>query len=228
MWNVFEPFELTYNHRQGEGSTWTNTLNRIRVGKYTEEDVKVLRSRITQQEFLDHDAAHVMYTHKEKNRHNQNMMNCIVSKEFVFPATNLPNANVKVDKKKGTVGSTQFKNELKLKVGARVSLVFNVNTIDELVNGTMGTVLGFEKNEQGVVYAIVVEFDQSSAGLQHRLRNQKIVEKYKTKTVTPIFKHSMEYLKKGGYGKSIRAKVIQYPLAQSWGMTSHSTQVSRC
>ena len=42
----------------------------------------------------------------------------------------------------GSVGDTPFVDDLRLKVGARVILVFNVDTSDSLTNGTCGTVLG--------------------------------------------------------------------------------------
>lgn len=43
--------------------------------------------------------------------------------------------------KHGMIDSTQFMNVLHFKITARVMLTFNVNTIDKLVNGSIGTVL---------------------------------------------------------------------------------------
>ena len=44
----------------------------------------------------------------------------------------------------GTVDDTNLSQVLNLKNGARVMLVLNVNTIDSLVNGSLGTVVGYE------------------------------------------------------------------------------------
>ena len=45
LWHCFKVAILTTNHRQGEGNSWTNTLNRIRVGELNDEDIKSLESR---------------------------------------------------------------------------------------------------------------------------------------------------------------------------------------
>ena len=43
----------------------------------------------------------------------------------------------------GEVKDTPFMQELELKVGARVMLTYNVDTMDGLSNGTCGNVAGF-------------------------------------------------------------------------------------
>ena len=58
LWHCFKVAILTTNHRQGEGNSWTNTLNRIRVGELNDEDIKSLESRrkaweISQTSFTD-------------------------------------------------------------------------------------------------------------------------------------------------------------------------------
>ena len=45
LWKCFEIAVLKTNHRQGEGNSWTDTLNRIRVGQLNDEDIKLLESR---------------------------------------------------------------------------------------------------------------------------------------------------------------------------------------
>ena len=49
---------------------------------------------------------------------------------------------------------------LRLKVGGRVVMVYNVNTIDDLVNGSTGTVVAFEYNGKSEVDCIIVRFDK--------------------------------------------------------------------
>ena len=44
----------------------------------------------------------------------------------------------------GTIENTNFLQELNLKVGSRIMIIYNVNIPDGLVNGQMGTVIGFE------------------------------------------------------------------------------------
>ena len=39
-----------------------------------------------------------------------------------------------------TVAETGFVNELKIKIGAQIMLIYNVNTLDGLTNGQLGVV----------------------------------------------------------------------------------------
>ena len=56
-------------------------------------------------------------------------------------------------------------------------MIYNINTVDCLTNGTRGKVLGFESNSKGVVNYIIVEFDDRSAGSDLRAEQMWIVKK---------------------------------------------------
>ena len=229
MWKLFEPFELIHNHRQGNNSKWTERLNRFRLQSHTEEDVEVLRQHIVKEEICDPEATHVMYTNAEVAKYNKMMLNLLQTDSVIINAIKIPNIYCKIHEHKGTVDSTNFMNELELKIGARVALIFNVNTIDNLVNGATGSVMGFEKNQDGNVYAIVVQFDQDDCGIEQRKSFNKLSEKYSNQNGTPIFKQTLEYYKqrKSGKSHSIRAKVIQFPLSLAYGSTAHRMQVNK-
>ena len=47
LWEQFVSIVLTKNHRQGEDHHYAEMLNRIRLGEQTEEDIKTLESRQT-------------------------------------------------------------------------------------------------------------------------------------------------------------------------------------
>ena len=72
-----EPVTLKRNHQQGEGSRWTETLNRLRVGEPTEEDIELLKSRcITQlNKHYPHEALHMYYTNKDVASYNNLRLN---------------------------------------------------------------------------------------------------------------------------------------------------------
>ena len=57
---------------QGDGSKWTETLNRLRKGKQTNDDIELLKTRCITKLSKDypHDACHQFYTNKEVNEHN--------------------------------------------------------------------------------------------------------------------------------------------------------------
>ena len=223
LWHLFEPFELVHNHRQGDGSKWVDTLNRIRKKEFTDEDIKVLESRIIPAESLDRNAFHITYTNEMVSRYNKKALDEIDAQSIVFTATKIPSKNYKINKKKGTIDSTAFVDKLELKIGARVKLIFNVNTIDEMVNGAFGTVIAFERrNPSSEIYAIIVKFDQESVGKKHRQESKLLSDKYASQIGTPIFKKTFEYLRPG---LSRRAKIIQYPLSLAHSSTAHSAQV---
>ena len=225
LWPMFETHELVHNHRQGEAKIWAETLNRIRTGDLTHEDVALLKTRITPEKQLDQNAFHVMYTNKEVATYNRKALALVKGKEIEIKA--IRGKNSYIDKDKGTVDSTNFVDRLKLKLGSRVKLVFNVNTMDGLVNGAFGNVVGVERNPQGEIYAIIIQFDQKEVGQEQRQSKKHLSEKYKAQCGTPIFKHTLEYFKssKSGRQSAARGKVIQFPIGLANASTSHNTQV---
>ena len=77
LWNNCESILLETNFRQGEGA-WTQMLNRIRVGEQTEEDIKILESRIIDlPKDLRDKAIHLFYTNIEVSEHNEYMLNSL-------------------------------------------------------------------------------------------------------------------------------------------------------
>ena len=46
LWQMFDVYHLTHNHRQGEDREYANILNRLRTGEHTEEDCKILKTRV--------------------------------------------------------------------------------------------------------------------------------------------------------------------------------------
>ena len=77
LWHSLESITLKHNHRQGESSKWTQTLNRLRIGEPTDGDINLLKSRcITKlNKNYPHDALHQFYTNKEVEGHNDQKVN---------------------------------------------------------------------------------------------------------------------------------------------------------
>ena len=228
LWQSFEPFVLRENHRQGDGSIWANHLNDLRVGKVTDEALELLQSRITDEPMLEEDAMHVFYTNKEVTEHNFEMLDRlpgsedIIAAQMIHPDYWTPD----IKKKDGTVDTTNFLMGLYVKVGARVSMVFNISIIDGLVNGSLGTVVGIEKSGSEVT-SIIVRFDDQMTGERQRERYPTLSKKYEKENGTPIMRHDFEYPIKSKSGKPFgaKARVIQFPLRLSWASTAHKMQV---
>ena len=235
VWESFEPYVLRENHRQGDANVWANILNELRIGNVTEEALSLLKSRVTDQPFLDESAMHVFYTNAEVAEHNLNMLDRLNTEEYQIPATKIHPKwyTPQISKKDGSVDDTQYLNTLLVKVGARVSLVFNISLIDNLVNGSFGTIVGIETNKTGdKVSAIIVAFDDNDSGQKQREKYPGLSKKYSEQNGTPITRHNLEYQLTTSRGKKHpgsstgSATVIQFPLRLAYASTGHKMQVS--
>ena len=113
----------------------------------------------------------------------------------------------------GKIKNTPLVNELHLKIGARVILTYNVDVVDSLANGCMGTVLDFIKFSNGKVRYVVVEFDNPDYGKERRSQFPELQKKYDGKLACPIEKIEFPYsLSKKETSNSFTAKVVQFPL----------------
>ena len=46
LWELNQVAELKINHRQGDDHDYADLLNRVRLGKHTENDIQILQSRV--------------------------------------------------------------------------------------------------------------------------------------------------------------------------------------
>ena len=173
LWDNFQVVVLKTNFRQGNGNPWTELLNRVRKGEATAEDIKVLESRrpslLSQEEYDD--ATHVFFKNKDVYAHNLKMLRKLKTDMVEIQAKyNVPKASdfTPSVNEWGIVGDSNFSDNLQLKIGSRVMMVFNISINDLLVNGALGTVVGFELSSSGSVEAVIVAFDNPEAGRQQR------------------------------------------------------------
>ena len=155
IWKKFEVINLKTNHRQGDDKTYADLLNRIRVGEQTEEDIKLLSTRVFDKydKSIPRDALHISGTNAAVEKVNNTRLSQIDQKELeldaiVFSETR-GNFVPPLDKKKDIRGTTLQYN-LKLKVGCRVMLTYNLDVCDGLTNGSQGTVVAIEKENQEI------------------------------------------------------------------------------
>ena len=227
--NIFESFTphvLEYNHRQGESKVFAETLNRIREGEMSQDDIELLKSRLTTEQFLENEAMHIFYTNKEVNEHNEKMLEKLKGLSITIKAGKVvPRGYESKESPHGTVDNTQFMKNLTLKIGARCVLVFNINVVDSLVNGSSGTIVGIESKDNSP-YCIIVRFDDEFCGKEQREKYPNLSKKYENVNGTPIFKQDLEYqvFSRKGYGHAARAKVIQFPLKLFYASTAHKMQ----
>ena len=233
LWELFDPFILRHNHRQGDGCLWANILNEFRLGIVSEENLKLLQQRETDDPHHDLDSMHLAYGNDIVQDHNHKMLNQLKTPLVQAEAIKLyPKGRKPTFSSGGRIEDLNVLNILKVKLGARVVMVYNVNTIDDLVNGSTGTIIGLEFNSEKELECIIVRFDKESMGRQHRERYPKYAEKYKFDNGTPIFREEMEVMGKTRKGRKLgmgsRAKIIQFPLVVNYASNNHKIQVKNC
>ena len=226
-WQSFDVIILEENHRQDGDHAYAEMLNRIRIGQQTEEDFKKLEERVRPENHPDLVGA-MFISCKNKNVEmlNAKRLNEIQEDLIVFEAVNM-HSTIKNFKppigNKGNVKDTPFLQTLKLKIGARVMLTYNIDTLDCLTNGTRGMLVGFHKNKAGVIVQIMIKFDEEHQGKYKRDSHSKLSALYPG--ATPIERVSFQYsLAKRSTTVSNTAKVIQFPLCLCFAATSHKFQ----
>ena len=230
MWEQFKVVVLKKNHRQGECSEWTELLNRARIGELNDQDIKTLESRVVKKPPLKDNILHVFYKNDDVNDHNIRMLNSLKTELVENKAITLPK-KYKPPINSGRIAKTQYMENLQLKVGARVKLIANISTLDKLVNGSLGKIVGFEfkndKDAKGQLACVVVQLDDPKAGEIWREKYKGLSRKYGQQNGTPIMIVEQEYELKSKTGKShaAKGKVIQFPIKLAWASTAHGVQV---
>ena len=223
LWDMFECIELTHNHRQAEDWEYAELLNRIRMGKHTEEDLKMLASRVSDESPTD--ALYVFGKNVPCKEHNDQVLMELDGEMHSFMAIHPRGGRfARICPDTGRVKPTAFLQELKLKVGARIMLIQNVDTSDFLSNGSCGYVVDFEwsRGKKPEITKILAEFDDLRAGEKERARHPK---NPKHPEATPISRVSWEYSNgKPEKGHAAKSKLIQFPLTQAWALTCHKVQ----
>ena len=235
LWSNCQVVYLKTNFRQGLGNPWTELLNRVRIGEPTKEDKAILLAR--RLPLLDYEqqkkAAHVYFKNNDVMNYNKKMLRTLKTPLYENKARyDIPkgsNFTPPIDKKKGTVGNSNFSEILQLKLGARVMLVYNIDIPDLLVNGALGTLVGLEFDKKGNVECIIVSFDKPETGVNQMKSFPEVTYKYSSQRGCPIYKQTVEEListstRRKGKVHGSTYKLTQFPLRLAWGSTAHKVQ----
>ena len=226
LWQNCEVIVLKRNFRQGEGN-YSDILNRARTGDLTDADKAILETRRLQpkrhKKIID-EALHVFWTNDEVEEMNLKKLNQLPSPLEVIEAKIISIKGYDPpENKHGKIDDTPFMKLLKLKVGAKVMVTYNINIGDSLVNGSTGTVAEIVKSN-GSIQSILVLLDEEEAGIATRSSNKQFLND-NVPNATPIFKTSLEYIPSNRSGASTgRVKITQFALRLSWASTCHKVQ----
>ncbi|XP_060571765.1 uncharacterized protein LOC132729947 [Ruditapes philippinarum] len=224
LWeNLFTIHHLETIMRQKDDVEFANMLNRIRVESHTENDIKVLESRIVHPGDPDYpqDALHVFPSNEEVDSHNARKLLSLNMPLVTFTAVDIKSDNtplpetLNLPKNQSLTGGLCEK--LSLCKGARVMITKNIDVTEGLVNGTQGIVEDFWSAPTGEVTAIIVKCDQQKCGQQSRLKFPHIARKYPGGT--PIFRDEVHI-----QTKTCTVIRQQFPLRLCWACTMHKTQ----
>ena len=116
-----------------------------------------------------------------------------------------------IEPKEGAVASTSFLDELKLKLGAKVMLVHNIDTVDCLTNGQLGELIDVIKTKSGEVDKLVIKLQNQTAGKLNRQNHPGLATRYPGCVIIERVSNQYTLRKKSG-DVGTTATVIQFPV----------------
>ena len=219
----FKLAELTQIMRQKDDAVFAQLLNRVRTATCSKDDIALLRSREISPDMENYpiDILHVYSTHKLVNEHNSKMLSKIHETIHTVKAIDSKKdrnsgIDVKFPEKASETGGLE--TSLKVAIGCRVMLTYNLDVTDGLSNGATGTVSHIVILADNVVN-ILVEFDDPKIGVKAK-RLSQYRQNYPNSV--PISRHEASF--NIGVRKCINASRRQFPLRLSWASTIHKVQ----
>ena len=227
LWPQFDVIILEENHRQDGDHEYANVLNRIRVGEPTENDVEILKKRVKSKNHLNLEGAMVIdCKNLGVGKHNKKQLNKMSGELIEIEATNLHPLYKDFKppiSKKGTVKDTPFLQTLQLKVGAKIMVTLNIDTLDGITNGARGTVRAAIKDGSNKFSKLIIKFDDPSVGELSRQNNSGFAVKYPGCTVIEKVMFQYSLCKKSSLVSNC-AKVVQFPVTLCFAATAHKVQ----
>ena len=178
IWKQFSFIELSKTMRQEDDKHLAQPLSRLRVGEQTDAEKNSMKNRVSPLS-QDHpryplSTIHLFASFDSAQEHNEFLLKKLSQDEVNIEAKDtIPKVPTYFE---GSLASAATSNRreigglqtvLRLKVGARLMLVRNIDAPDVLVNGAMGVILG-HACEADEVTRLFVKFDDPNVGLKAR------------------------------------------------------------
>ena len=229
-WPMFQCTILEKNHRQGKDKDYGDLLNRMRIGMHTEEDLETLETRVRKKAEIDFKNIDLFIGGKLKpcTKLNENyIFKEMPGKLFKISSVNFDSSREdfkpKINEKDGSVGTTPFQDILCLKIGAKIMIIHNVDTLDKITNGQLGVLVDVLQTKDGKADKLIVKLKNETAGKINRQKHPLLASKYPECVILERF--SMQYNvrhKSGDVGAT--ATVVQFPVKVAFAVTAHKIQ----
>ena len=240
LWKDHVTFtELTEVVRSKGDADFTQLCHRVRVGIITDADMATLNARVipapSDSEILDD--MKICYTNQECFNHNEK---CI---QLMRQSTTIHTFNSIDSFKSDQLNSTEclaklmpndpsktagLPKKLEICIGARIMIRVNVDTLDRIVNGVMGTVRFIDFSAKSKLPHVYVEFDDKSAGVKTGLKHEKCNFFCKKTLPCPklgfvkIVPQEKDFI--SSVNKRTWVRRYQLPMVLSWATTVHKVQ----
>ena len=228
-WKMFKSLILEINHRQGNDKPYADLLNRIRVGKHTEEDIALLRTRVrlAKSPDLKEVGLYIVCKRKECAQINEEYLNSLPGELLTIKARHHHATQKKykpyIEPKDGAVATTSFIDELKLKIGGKLMIIHNINTVDSLTNGQLGVLITVIKTTSGEVDKLIIRLQNKNAGMQNKQNHPGLAKRFPGCIIIERVSNQYTLRRKGG-DVAATATVIQFPVKLAFAITSHKIQ----
>ena len=226
LWTSLELCELEGNQRAAEDPEWAALLARVRIGKWTDADIEILRGLKIRRDGKDRvadGAVHLFATRRAVNEENERYLDEHLERTKAelheCPAIDVSvktGAPLKPELAWAEPENTGgLEGLLKIAVGVRVMLRFNIDVPDKLVNGACGIVHHIDTEDTGEVTKIWVKFE-GKAGERWCMDNE--TEAVGISRRTASFQDQTDN----------KAERKQFPLVLAKAITIHKSQAATC
>ena len=146
---------LKENFRQRGDNDYIDILMRIRKAEHTEDDIKILQSRLTKD--TNSETVHLVSSNKKAQMINSLQLNKIKADDFFYECDYTKIGDIEtcdlLEKELRSQFMQRGNDTLQLRKGCRVLLIKNLDVSKGLVNGSTGTITDLMKN------AVQIKFD---------------------------------------------------------------------
>ncbi|XP_055680639.1 uncharacterized protein LOC129788528 [Lutzomyia longipalpis] len=240
LWEEFKYFELTEIMRQKDDLNFTNALNNLAIGKMTEKDISLIRSRTVKNvNEVPPEAIRLFATRRNVDEFNERKIANYPGELHTFVAIdkvmsdkkskpkseNEQNKILKDIENRDPSKSAGAVHTLHLKLGIKYMIIKNIDVSDGLVNGAAGILrhITFDsKNNIGVIWLEFLE-DRVGKKITKEQRYQNYLKKHNLKeNLVPLEKCNFVFRLNNKTTTTISR--TQFPVMPAEAITIHKSQ----